>query len=150
MKKPTIVTNNLTDFALKFFDKDRRTSGPKNPVRMKVAAKEARKSEAILKDRLKTDSSLRDSILGFCAITGKSGEPGDEIRPALIKVERTVEENVIIDTFRILVHNSVRKGRKYAGGKISSVRRRGMKARILTTRIGGDSKPVANVYGPTA
>lgn len=144
---PAIKSNSLKDFAAKWMDQH----DPATKHRKEMDSRE----KALMK-RIKTDIGFRTKLLGTCAITGREGMAGDDIRPALVTTTRTVkvrtadklEEKVIEDTFRILVHNSVRTQRRYCGGRISSIQRSGMKARILLTRISGTVEPVANVYGP--
>jgi hypothetical protein len=83
------------------------------------------------------------AILNTCAVTGKKGAYGDDIAAAIVNVERMG----IMETFRIVVHKSVKSGRKFRKGRIRSVKRAGMSAKVGTTKMGKSLKHYIVVTG---
>ena len=73
------------------------------------------------------------AVLNTCQVTGKVGCYGDTIRAAVIYIERNGET----EKMRFIVHNSVKAGRSYKGGRIKSVKRAGCRAKVGKTFIGG-------------
>lgn len=65
-------------------------------------------------------------MLNICDVTGKKGIYGEDIKAAKLNIER----NGVIETFRLLVHKSIKSGRRAKGGKVKSVIRKGMRAAV--------------------
>ena len=85
----------------------------------------------------------KESILNTCAVTGKKGKYGNDIAAAIVSVERMG----ILETFRIVIHKSVKSGRKFRQGRIRSVKRAGLSAKVGTTKMGKVKKHYIVVTG---
>jgi len=90
--------------------------------------------QQISNNKAKMEAKMEeDIILSTCQITGKIGNYGTDIRAARLIVER----NGIKESFRMLIHKSIKSGRRFKGGSIKSVTRKGMRASIK--KMGPDS-----------
>lgn len=133
--------NSLEAFKLAYYDANKRTAGDKNPVRIRSRHNSLNSKRKQLVREIK--EGMHNSLLNKCAVTDADGRYGQDIRAAIVKVEKDGIESA----YRILVSNKVRKGTLYRGGKVVSVSRRGMRAKVATVQMGDTVMPVVTVIG---
>jgi len=133
--------NSLEAFKLAYYDANKRTAGAKNPVRIRARHNSLNNKRKQLLREIK--EGVHNSLLNKCAVTGTVGQYGQDIRAAVVKVEK----DGIEAAYNILISNKVRKGVSYRGGKVVSVSRRGMRAKVATVQMGDAVMPVVTVIG---
>lgn len=130
----------LSEFKKAYLEKQAKRSGKRHPAAQKMRVEMLRKQQKQANQAIK-DGKL-DAMLNKCAITGKRGKFGEDIKPAIVKVSKDGG----FDRMKVLVHESVQQCVTYKGRTILSVKRDKMGATIKTVQMGLEIRPYVHIY----